>query len=89
MPRSTEAMTATNSQEAREASLSLNPFKRLRQIGELATSLGLPQPSGWSPVPFYLTRKNVVARAEFKELIEDQLGFKPTDTSYIIDREDT
>lgn len=55
-----------SSEEARTVKLSLNPIKRLGQLAEYGAAFNLKK-VGWSPLPLYMTRGDLIRTALARE----------------------
>lgn len=59
-------------EQARTVELSYNPIKRLGQLAHYGSAFGL-QKVGWSPLPLYATRGDLVRAAESRQYAEEML----------------
>lgn len=72
-------MEALTVDQAREAELSLNPIKRVRQASELAEGFMLRRmPGSISPLPLVMGRHDLVRLAEAHERVQGMVGYLAT-----------
>jgi hypothetical protein len=65
-----EALTP---EQARDVELSRNPIMRMGQLAELGAGFNLNK-VGWSPLPLYMTRGDLVRAAESRQEAERMLA---------------